>query len=411
MRRTLHTGASIWGNGPSDLPMSALRRDRCTDVLVVGAGISGALVAESLIDRGHRILVVDRRGPAEGSTMASTALLQHELDMPLVELARRIGRPAAEQIWRRSRLAVDALRDRVQLLGIDAGVAMRETLYLQGTRLDRDALAEECAARRRAGFEVEFLPCREVIRRYGIDRRSAIRSFGNLIADPRRLALGFLRHAIARGAELLVPVTVTSLEPVRGGVVARTEQGPTLRCRDVVLATGYELFPGVPHRGHRAVSTWAIATRPQRGHPWPTECLIWEASDPYLYLRVGPNGEVICGGEDEEIVDATRRDALLGAKTAALERKLARLLPRIDARAERAWTGTFGTSTTGTPTIGVVPGMPRCHAVLGYGGNGITFSMMAAQMLGSIIDGHEDADASLVSFERGAAASSRRARR
>ena len=91
-----------------------------------------------------------------------------------------------------------------------------------------------------------------------------------------------------------------------------------ISARHVVLATGYELAPIVPPRGHRVLSTWAIATRPQPGRLWPREALIWEASDPYLYLRATRDGRVICGGEDEDFTDEEARDALIGAKTAAI---------------------------------------------------------------------------------------------
>ena len=174
----------------------------------------------------------------------------------------------------------------------------------------------------------------------------------------------------------------------------------TIRARHVVFATGYELPKGVPRKGHSIATTWAIATRPQPRALWPGRGFIWEASDPYLYLRVGPAGRVICGGEDETFSDAETRDALTGSKIAAIEAKLAKLLPHVDARADYAWCGNFGGSTTGTPSIGPVPGMKHCYAVLGYGGNGITFSMMAAQILRAHICGDGDADADLFSFAR-----------
>ena len=34
---------------------------------------------------------------------------------------------------------------------------------------------------------------------------------------------------------------------------------------------------------------------------------------------------------------------------------------------------------TGLPAIGPIPGAARCFAVMGYGGNGITFAALAAQ--------------------------------
>ena len=43
-----------------------------------------------------------------------------------------------------------------------------------------------------------------------------------------------------------------------------TEGGPVISAGHVVLATGYELAPFVPAKDHRIISTWAIATRPQK---------------------------------------------------------------------------------------------------------------------------------------------------
>ena len=91
--------------------------------------------------------------------------------------------------------------------------------------------------------------------------------------------------------------------------------------------------------------------------------------------------------------------ALLPAKTARLSKKLAQLLPSIDPRPEFAWTGSFGTTRTGLPLIGKLPRHPRVHAVLGYGGNGITFSRMAAEIVRADLTGATDADATLFAFE------------
>jgi glycine/D-amino acid oxidase-like deaminating enzyme len=44
--------------------------------------------------------------------------------------------------------------------------------------------------------------------------------------------------------------------------------------------------------------------------------------------------------------------------------------------------------------------MRNCFAALGYGGNGITFSMLSAQVLSAAIGGRDDPDADLFSFRR-----------
>lgn len=399
--RDLRTGRSPWMSRPlAAIPTLELTRDVKADVVVLGAGISGAMVADALTDAGLDVVILDRRGPLLGSTPASTALLQYEIDTPLTMLAERIGRDRAERIWRRSKLALGALRERAVHLGINADLADRDTLYLAGDLLDREALALEADARRRAGFEVSLLTGPAVRDRYGIAGRPAILGHGNLAADPRRLAAGFLRAALGRGARLYAPVTAAQVEPTAGGVSVETEEGPVVRATSLVFATGYELPKKVPRKGHRVVSTFCLATRPQPRAFSADLPFVWEASEPYLYLRSDQDGRIICGGEDEDFSDEDTRDALLPTKIKTIQAKLATLLPGIDTEADYAWCGSFGASETGTPSIGPVPRLPGCYAVLGYGGNGITFSMMAAQILRGQIAGTGDPDADLFGFRR-----------
>ena len=88
----LRNGRSIWQSTRlPPIPHQLLTRDLATDVLVIGAGISGALVADALSEAGLSVVIVDRRGPVAGSTAASTALLQYEIDTPLSKLAKQIG--------------------------------------------------------------------------------------------------------------------------------------------------------------------------------------------------------------------------------------------------------------------------------------------------------------------------------
>jgi glycine/D-amino acid oxidase-like deaminating enzyme len=390
----LRTGRAVWDayRAPR-VPTAPLRRDARTDVLVVGMGISGAMVAEALTAAGHAVMLIDRRGPMLGSTAATTALVQFEPDSPLRLLAGTIGRDKAERAWRRARLAVDSLRARIDALGIACRLASRRTVYLAGDLLDAAGLADEAAARRAAGLYADYLDVARLRSDYGLDRDAAIVSHDNLALEPRKLTSGLLRAAAARGARLHAPVEATRFAHSATGVEVETAGGPVIRAGHVVLATGYELTAPVPVEGHRIISTWAIATRPQPRSLWPRQAMIWEASDPYLYLRTTHDGRVICGGEDEEFTDEERRDALLPEKAAAIAGKLARLLPGIDPTPEFAWTGSFGSTTTGLPVIRRLRRKPRMHAVLGYGGNGITFARIAAELIATELDGGSDADA------------------
>jgi glycine/D-amino acid oxidase-like deaminating enzyme len=380
------------------VPFGPLTRDIDADVLIIGAGITGAMIADALAAAGSRVVVIDRRGLAKGSTTASTALVLYEIDTPLIKLTHKIGKNNAIRAWRRSRLAVDALAARFQELDF-RNVARRDSLYLAGNMLDRDALWREHLARRSAGLACRFLGRSELRERFGIRRNAALLGFGNLAIDPRQAAMALLKASVGNGAAVHAPVEIVDVAPKRSGVELTTKGARTLRCGRLVFATGYELPHGVPRKRHRVTATWAIATaRQQARNLWDGECMIWEASDPYLYIRTTTERRVIIGGEDESIADDAERVALLPVKTRALQQKLRRLMPKLDPTVEFAWTGAFGETTTGLPIIGEVPGMPNCWVALGYGGNGITYASIAADLITGALSGRPDADADLYAF-------------
>jgi glycine/D-amino acid oxidase-like deaminating enzyme len=380
------------------IPAGTLTRDVTCDVLVVGAGISGALTAELLSAQGHRVVVVDRRGPFQGSTSANTALILYEIDTPLINLARKIGEPDAVRAWRRSYLALHGLAARTEALGIACSLARRNSLYLTGDVLDAKSIQREAEARLTAGIHTRYLNRHALREQFGIGRSGALLSYASFEADPRRLTAGYLRAAIACGAKIYAPADVLDVDLHARSVHALTKQGYTIKCRHLVFATGYEVPHGVSANTHKIISTYALATRPQLQRLWPKRCLMWEAAEPYLYIRSTIDGRIIAGGEDEEISDAAARDALLAKKIAAIRCKLGRLLPTIDTTPDFQWAGTFGTTKTGLPLIGEIPGMKNCWAVLGYGGNGITYSRIGAEIIRTALAGRTDANADLYAF-------------
>ena len=109
-KRQLRQSQPYWETTPKiTLTTRQKPSRRHYDVVVVGAGISGALIAQALMDGKRKIAIFDRRRPVFGSTMASTAMLQHEIDVPLFKLKKRLSPNAAERIWQRSADSVDAL--------------------------------------------------------------------------------------------------------------------------------------------------------------------------------------------------------------------------------------------------------------------------------------------------------------
>ena len=400
-KRDLRTGTPVWlRRGDPDIAHASLEKSSRADIAVVGAGVSGALTVDALLRTGLTVIVLDRRGPLKGSSPASTALLQFEIDKPLTHLIEKIGRNRAVRAYWRSATAIDALHARISDLQLRCSFRERHTAYLPGDVLGVRDLQLEARERSSVGLRSEFIGRRELQKRTSIEAPGAIWSSGSAELNPAELTAGLWRSAIKRGAKIYAPEDVVNVEAGRNSVTLSTGTGHQVCARYAVFATGYELMKLIKPVKYSINSTWAMATGPQPQRLWPSRCLIWQASDPYLYLRTTVDGRIVAGGEDEEFSNEKSRDALISRKVAVIQRKLKKMFPKVHTEAEFSWTGCFGSSDTGLPAIGEIPGSKRCFAILGYGGNGITFSMIAAQLIQRAILGLADPDADLFALTR-----------
>jgi glycine/D-amino acid oxidase-like deaminating enzyme len=395
-KRDLRTGRSVWLESTGVSVGCRARTPRQADIVIVGAGISGALLAHRLCGSSAKVLVLDRREPIHGSTAASTALLSFEIDVPLFKLAEAIGPEKAARAWRRSVRAVGALRELVRAERIRCGWREASSLYLAGDAFGSRALRREAEERAAADVPGAYLGSRELNNRFGIGRTGAILSDGSAQANPMQLAAGLLRRAAAKGVRICSPVAIKAVAADRTGVLLTTTDGAEIAAGQVVFCTGYEILKAIPQQGHSIRSTWAFASAPGARLPaWLAHHLVWEASEPYLYVRRTQDGRIVAGGEDEPHSKAHADEKLLVTKTDAIAKKVRALFPEARFRIAYRWAGVFGASDTGLPFIGAVPGHPNCYAVMGFGGNGITYAMIAAEVISARVEGRRDADEDL----------------
>jgi len=354
--------------------------------LIVGAGITGSLVAERLTRQGLSVVILDRELPGRGSTAASTSMLLWEIDRRLTELTDAYGFDQASRAYRASFEAVTGLKSLVLQLGVACDIRDKNSLYLAAGDSSAELLAEH-RLRQHAGLPGDFLDHSLLLDNFEIHRAGAIVSPGAADADPMQLARGMLKAALARGARLFEG-EAAEFDPAGRGVGVQLSNDRQIEARFVILATGYVMPDIVRSTVQTVSSSWAIATAPQPRNVWKDGALIWEDSKDYLYARTTRTGRIIIGGEDsEKIVGPDARDRLIPEKSRVLAQRLSALWPRANADIAFGWAGTFDTTSDGLPLIGPVPGAEGVYAAYGYGGNGITFSFLAAQLIGDLIAG------------------------
>ena len=379
-------GRSPWFVASPQPPRHDIDESITCDALIVGAGITGSLLAERLTRQGLDVVIIDREIPGRGSTAASTSMLLWEIDRPLTTLSEYYGLERAARGFRASYQAVHGLQALVAMLGIPCELRRRSSIYL-ASGSDGAELLEEHRLRRRVGLPGEYLDHGTLLDAFGLSRAGAIVSPGAADADPLQLSRGLLQVAAIRGARLFDAEAI-AFDAAGRGVTTRLATGHEIGARSVVLATGYVMPDIVRSSIHQVSSSWAIATRPQPDAVWKDGALIWEDAEQYHYARTTSAGRIIIGGEDsDEVIEPGPRDALIAKKSRILTERLAELWPIADPASEFRWAGTFDTTRDGLPLIGPVAGAKGVYAAYGYGGNGITFSFLAAQLLGDLIAG------------------------
>jgi glycine/D-amino acid oxidase-like deaminating enzyme len=400
----LTSGTPLWPT-LAGLPASypRLRRELRCDVAVIGGGITGALVAHRLAAEGIRVALLEAREIGRGSTAATTALIQYEIDTHLVDLIDRVG---ADHAVRAYRLCLDAVRG-IEALATSAGdgCGWRATrsLYLASRSRDRRVLERERIARRAAGIEAELLSERDIRDRFSFSRPAALLSPVAGEVDAYRLTHKLIAGAARDGLEAYDRTPVVKYRSGRNGVELETAGGVRVRARKAVFATGYDT-PGLLGRSLvRLLSTYAFATEPLGSTDgWGEDhCLLWETARPYFYSRMTSDGRAVVGGADTPFATAHKRGLLLRKRVGRLERQFRKLFPALRGEADWRWGGTFGATDDGLPFIGTVRQFPHGYFALGYGGNGITFSWIAANIILDLFLGRPAPDAELFGFDRG----------
>lgn len=371
-----------------------LERDESCEIAIIGGGITGALLADRFTHEGLDVLLLDKRSIGQGSTSASTALLQYELDLSLQRLSELIGPADAARAYQLCFETIGQLEVIAQSLPLDVGFRRRQSLQLASRRRDAAMLRQEHALRLKRGFKVDLLEKRELKSRFGLTHAAALLTHDAAEVDPYLFTHALLQRAISRSLRVFDRTALTKCKTGSGGLTLETDRGFAVRAKRAVFATGYEASEQFTESLTNLNTSFAVVSEPvSEFGAWHERCLIWETAKPYLYARTTSDDRIVIGGQDVASRRAVVGDSLIERKALRLQKQLARLFPDIRFEAAYAWAGVFAETRDSLPYIGVSPEHPDRYFALGYGANGVPFAMIAANVIASmhLHGGHPDA--------------------
>ncbi|MGN5953599.1 NAD(P)/FAD-dependent oxidoreductase [Sphingobacterium lactis] len=361
----------------------SLRENLECEVLVVGSGITGSLIAHQCVKEGYNTIVVDKRELVNGSSSATTSMLQYEIDIPLYQLKELIGEEGAVASYKACGQAISDLGKICSNIKSKAGYKLKDSLYYASRKKDVSWLEKEYKARKEAGFKLNWLNEAEICDKYDI-----YQAYGGMLSelgasvDAFMLAHELIAYNCKKGLKVFDKTELLNVQSKRGYELAEFETGYHIKAKKIIYCVGYESANMIPEKFVDLLSTFAIVSEVDyKLNQAYKDVLIWNTSDPYLYMRTTDDDRFLIGGEDEEFRNPEKRDKILSVKAKKLKKEFLKIFKGKDFYTDFAWAGTFGSTKDGLPYIGEHKKFKNSYFVLGFGGNGITFSVTGMQMV------------------------------
>jgi glycine/D-amino acid oxidase-like deaminating enzyme len=370
------------------------------DIAIIGGGISGALCAWYLRKTGLSVVVIDRRKIGTGSTCASSGLLTYEIDTPLCELINKVGKENAEQAFLLNMKAIDELNTIASSLTVNCEFRLTQSIYLAGSSEDIKLIKQEYDARKSAGIDVTLLNENEIYDLLGCRFPAAIVSGKGARMDTYAFTHGIFELISNLNCKVYDQTAATAFNRHKEHWKIECDTGAVITTSKLIFATGYETYNFLSQDMATLFSTYVVVSKPIDPQLIKKlDFLIWDTNHPYIYIRVTSDNRIMVGGNDEKF-HSELRDSLISSKSKQLSDMFQKMFPEIPFEIDYSWAGTFAETEDGLPYIGQVEKHPDMFFALGYGGNGITFSQIAGEIISNLCVGNKHAGEKIFSFNR-----------
>jgi glycine/D-amino acid oxidase-like deaminating enzyme/nitrite reductase/ring-hydroxylating ferredoxin subunit len=345
------------------------------DVAIVGGGITGVTLGLLLQKAGKKCVILEAKNLCFGTTGGTTAHLNTLMDNPYPKMIKDFGLDGARVVARAASEGIALFENHIEEYNINCGFEKTSAYLFSQNEKQNNELADIYNACLEVGVEAAYSN--------GIPIPM---SFRKALVIPRQAKLHPVRYvqSLARAFEdeggiIVERCRVTNIE--EGEILSLQTSLENVRAKTVVYAT--HIPPGINllHLRCPAYRSYAMGVKlKEQAYP---EGLSYDMFDPYHYYRtqvIDGQNYLIVGGEDHK----TGENANTSKCFLQLE---SHIRSNFDvAEITHRWSSQYYEPVDGLPYIGKLPGASENVLVAtGFGGNGITYSHVAAMELSHLI--------------------------
>jgi glycine/D-amino acid oxidase-like deaminating enzyme len=340
------------------------RVDAC-EVVVVGAGLVGALIASRLTREGFDTAILEARRVTGGATGRSLGMVVAGLPREYSWAVSVYGRQRAQEIWALTIGGRERLVKAARQLGVP--IQRSGSVALAVDDEEADALWESAKLLREDGFDVSYSLTDPLNRGF----EAALHQYDEVIVNAAALTRALL---VAEDVIVHEGTEVYALEPT-GDAIRVWAHGRTVFCNAVVLAVnGYAALVH-PYLAENVAPVRAVvfAAGSLGNALFDQPCTAARGRE---FLRPLPDGRLLLGTwrNWESLTRGDRPEDGLSAF-------VSRYFPEVDLNSVDRWSEVMGFTSDGLPLVGKLPNLSEVYFAVGFGGRGLGWAFVAAERL------------------------------
>ncbi len=381
-----------------------LDEDIETEIAIIGGGVTGAILAYYFSENNISNVVIEKSRVGFGSTSVSTALLQYELDDMVNTLEQFIKRENIVRSYQLGQKALKQLDDFINKYGNKSEYVKSDCLLYSAKKEEKKILEYEYEFRKENGFDVEFIDENQKIFPFEI-QGGIISKNGGAKINPYLLTHQLLDTALKLKTKIYENTKLDKIEYLEDGVILNTNYGNKVKCRKVIVATGYDIDIFTKRNFGTKSITYNIVTKEidseKEDKNEYSKYLIRDIKDPYTYVRTTVDNRYIIGGEDMDVNEKKYSEETANNKYNILEQRLKTMFPNTrNIEIEHKYCGIFCSTKDNLGFIGEDKDHKNLWYSLGYGANGIIYAFLAGEMLVNQYNGVKDESINLFRIDR-----------
>lgn len=124
----------FWYHTPTMQP--PLEKDISTQILVIGGGMAGLTAAQSCIEQGYRVVLIEKYFCGAGASGKSSGFITPNSELSLSDLVDRFGLSKAQELWEFVSSGVEHIRATIQKYNLSCDYLEQDTLVVASSAQD-----------------------------------------------------------------------------------------------------------------------------------------------------------------------------------------------------------------------------------------------------------------------------------